>query len=100
MRRGGSVVSASDLGSEGREFESSFTRVVFISQCLSSPRSKSGNQQNERLGWQRGHAARGEERERREEPAKEDETGEKLARREAREGRNLRRERREWVPGD
>ena len=36
VRRGGSVVSASDLGSEGREFESWFTRVVFIGKTLNS----------------------------------------------------------------
>ena len=36
VRRGGSVVSASDLGSEGREFEFWFIRVVFIGKTLKS----------------------------------------------------------------
>ena len=36
VRRGGSVVSASDLGSESREFESWLIYVVFIGKTLTS----------------------------------------------------------------
>ena len=62
------MVSASDLGSEGREFESWFTRVVFIGKTLNShsasphPGAKVGT--SNMRGWEGegGHAARGEER--------------------------------------
>ena len=49
-RRGGSVVSASDLGPEGREFEPSLGHPRCVlrqntshSQCLSPPRCTNGN---------------------------------------------------------